>query len=79
MNFQRMWSVLDNNHSDLLYVSHILACKLYTTEIASSRFWEIAIPLMIVVISVFLWRDVVSMLHFLKKKILVAKVQKVRG
>lgn len=40
-------------------------------------FWEIAIPVMIVVIAVFLWRDVVSMVHFFKKKILVKNVEKV--
>jgi len=38
-------------------------------------FWEIAIPFMVIVISVFLYGDIVRMVHYVKKKILVSKVQ----
>jgi len=38
-------------------------------------FWEIAIPLMAIVIPVFLYGDVVRMVHYIQKKILVTKVE----
>jgi len=44
-----------------------------------SRFWEIAIPLMSIVIPVFLYGDVVRMVHYVKKKILVTQVEDVRN
>jgi len=38
-------------------------------------FWEIAIPLMAVVVPTFFYGDLVRMVHYIQKKVLVTKVQ----
>ena len=70
-----MWSI-QHNHSDVLYVHSTLSCD--RSDFHSRRFWEIAIPLMAIVIPVFLYGDVVRMVHYIQKKILVTKVEQVR-
>ncbi|THH20273.1 hypothetical protein EW146_g1051 [Bondarzewia mesenterica] len=39
-------------------------------------FWEIAIPVMIVVIPIFTWPDFVRMAHYFRKKVLIRQVKK---
>jgi len=37
-------------------------------------FWELALPIMAVLIPIFLWRDVVRLVHYIKKKMLARRV-----
>jgi hypothetical protein len=43
------------------------------------RYWEIAIPLMIVVIGCFLYQDIIRMIHYLKKKTFLSMLDVVRS
>ena len=76
MNFTYMWSI-QHNHSDVLYVHSTFIFVIVLTPI-SPRFCEIAIPVMAIVIPTFLYGDVVRMVHYIQKKILVTKVEQVR-
>jgi hypothetical protein len=40
-------------------------------------FWEIALPLMAVIIPFFLWSDIVRVAHYMKKKLLARRIKKV--
>lgn len=40
-------------------------------------FWEVAIPVMVVCVPVFLWQDLVRMIHFIKKRFLSKQIKKV--
>jgi hypothetical protein len=40
-------------------------------------FWEIALPMMAVIIIIFFWRDLGRMFHRLKKRMLHKKIDKV--
>jgi hypothetical protein len=76
MNFVNMWSIM-HNHSDVMYVPRSGIVCVIVLIVILSRFWEIAIPLMLIVIPTFLYGDIVRMVHYVRKKILVTQVQQV--
>lgn len=72
MNFNVMWSV--QNHTDLLYVSleNAFTSALLIAALLCS-FWEVALPVMAVVIPLFLKSDIAKMLHYAKKKLVIKR------
>jgi hypothetical protein len=45
--------------------------------LASFRFWAVALPLMCIVVPTFLWRDIVSMVHYIQKRMAANEAVKV--
>lgn len=74
MNFGEMWSV--QNNSDLLYVSSNYVSGM--SLIAPNSFWEIAIPIMVVIIPAFILPDIQRMFHYVQKQLASKKAVKAR-
>lgn len=67
MNFSSMWSV--DQHSDLLFVPLFDIPMLWLLLIEPQyRFWEIAIPVMLVIIPCFALPDFKRMFHYIQKR-----------
>ena len=73
MNFDPMWSVQKN--SDLLLVNFVHSLLPILNTLL--RFWEIALPVMAIVIPLFLRSDIKRAAHFVQKKMLAKGVQEV--
>ncbi|KAF7312057.1 Magnesium-like protein [Mycena indigotica] len=71
MNFEGMWSV--HGHSDLLQVFDIIHER--HTHFYSS-FWEIALPVMAVVLPIFITPDIKRIIHYVQKHILMKRIVK---
>ena len=63
-----MWSIRDNGHSDIMYVKPVPLFASSFSFLISPRYWEIALPLLAIVIPAFIYNDIIRMVHYLKKK-----------
>lgn len=76
MNFEAEWSV--KYHSDLLYVlSASDTCTTSTDLTITHSFWEVAIPIMAVIIPLFVLPDIKRMIHYVEKRISANQAMKV--
>ena len=77
MNFTFMWSVKE--HSDVLWVLVVISVyEPVVSDVFTPSFWEIAIPVMVVVIPLFLLSDLKRAMHSLEKKMTRRAITKVR-
>lgn len=49
---------------------HSISCIIF-------RFWEIAIPVMVIVVPIFMWNDILQGAHYMKKRWVDRKIRKV--
>ena len=52
---------------------------LINSHLSSSSFWEVAIPVMIVVVPLFMWNDVIRLKHYVEKKTKLGQIRNNRA
>jgi hypothetical protein len=76
MNFVEMWSV--HSHSDVLQVLPHLLVDVLVLMVRSS-FWEIAIPLMSVLVPLLTWKDLTKLFRHVRRTVLANRLENVRS